>query len=97
MGDSCMLEAYIGLYGGSKFGVAEGTSTILPIYGRIEVDSFENGDSGGDHPIGQVQMPYCPQPKADDSKPVKRTAGSKYSVSDIIYYYDNLTPAPADG
>ncbi len=93
MGDSCILEAYIGMYGGSKFGVAEGTSTILPIYGRIEVDSFENGDAGGDHPIGKVQMPYCPQPKQDDSKPVKRTAGSKYSVYDIIYYYDNLAPA----
>ena len=96
MGKSSILEAYVGMYNGSKFGVVEGTTGTLPIYGRIEVTNFENGDAGGDHPIGEVQMPYCPQPKADDSKPAKRTAGSKYSVYDIIYYYDNLTPAPAD-
>lgn len=86
--DSSIIEAYVGLYGGSCYGIAEGTSTIVPIYGRIEATNFENGYSGGDHPLGKVQMPYCPKPKTDDKKPAKRTAGSKYSVYDVVYFYE---------
>ena len=41
---------------------------------------------------GNYCMPYCPRPKSDDTKPIKRTAGSKYSVNDIVYYYQEATP-----
>jgi hypothetical protein len=96
LGDSTMLEAYVGLYNESSFGIREGTANYakdkaypryIPIYGRIEATGFSNGDDG-DHPLGNVQMPYCPQPKADDNLPPKRTAGSKYKVYDVIYYYE---------
>ena len=86
--NSSIVEAYVGLYGNSCFGIAESVSTIIPIYGRVEANYFENGDAGGDHPLGEVLMPYCPKPKTDDTKPPKRTAGSKYSVFDMIYYYE---------
>ena len=96
IGDSTIMEAYVGLYNNSAFGIREGTANYakdknnpfyIPIYGRIEATAFSNGGDG-DHPIGNVQMPYCPQPRADDNLPPKRTAGSKYKVYDVIYYYE---------
>ncbi|MBR4556332.1 MAG: hypothetical protein IKO15_02525 [Clostridiales bacterium] len=96
-GDSCefyahsgaIIEAYIGLYDGGKFGGANEhlDDTLTYIYGRIECSKLKMGNSNGNY-----CMPYCPRPKSDDTKPIKRTAGSKYSVNDIVYYYQEATP-----
>ena len=105
LGDSTILEAYVGLYNESAFGIREGTANYdpgkanpryIPIYGRIEATNFSNG-ADGDHPLGNVQMPYCPQPRADDNLPPLRTAGSKYKVYDVIYYYEIPTADETDG
>ena len=102
--NSALIEAYVGLYAGasgsgygnSMFGVIDGTSTILPIYGRIEaneIHGFKNTASSrwqtkDEVPVGKFQMPYCPQPTVDKDKNPVRPAKSKYNVVDIIYYYE---------
>ena len=94
--DSTILEAYVGLYGGKgAFGVLDGTASVVPIYGRIEADEvhgYKNDNSWAvkdDTPVGDISMPYCPQPNQDSAKPSKRPAKSKYSVASMIYYYDS--------
>ncbi len=88
---SAICEAYIGLYEGGTFG---GDTNMLDnngptyLYGRVEASKISMGNSNGAY-----CMPYCPKPKSDDSKPIKRTAGSKYAIKDIIYYYEDATPA----
>ena len=93
--DSTILEAYVGLYDSGEFGVLDGTASVIPIYGRIEaneVHGYKNDNSFNvkdDTPVGDISMPYCPQPNQDSSLPSKRPAKSKYSVASMIYYYDN--------
>ena len=87
-----ILEAYIGIYGNGSFGVQEGTKKgtgeIIPIYGRIEAAYFQNGASGN-QPMGNILMPYCPQPYDDGGGAKIRPAVSKYVTTDVIYYYDS--------
>ena len=95
--DSTILEAYVGLYDNGEFGVLDGTASVIPIYGRIEaneVHGYKNDNSFGvkdDTPVGDISMPYCPQPNQDKSMPSKRPAKSKYSVASMVYYYDSAT------
>jgi len=85
VGDSCTLEAYIGLYGpGAQFSQRNDIASRISIYGRIEASTFANGDN----PTGDFQMPYCPAPGNADDQPDCRRAETKYKVSDIIYYYE---------
>jgi len=92
---SAICEAYIGLYEGGVFG---GDVNMLEnkaptyLYGRVEASKISMGNSNGAY-----CMPYCPKPKTDDSKPIKRTAGSKYAIKDIIYYYDVAAPEEDEG
>lgn len=84
IGDHCMFEAYIGLYGsGSKFAARNDIDNNLPlfIYGRIEAAGFsESGTTGA------FCMPYCPQPLAESDEHGQKVATSKFSVNNIIYY-----------
>ncbi len=95
--DSTILEAYVGLYNNGQFGILDGTASVVPIYGRIEsneIHGFKNDNSWDvkeNTPVGDVSMPYCPQPNQDSSLPKKRPAKSKYSVKNIVYYYNNNT------
>lgn len=104
-GNDNIIEAYIGLYD---------TNTVYPanswdpytdsgflsasngaqayIYGRLEGMKVINGSSDS------YCMPYCPAPKNSNTQPAKRTAVSKYKVTNIIYYYGTLeAPAPEGG
>jgi len=98
--DSTILEAYVGLYDNGAFGVLDGTASVIPIYGRIEaneVHGYKNDNSFGvkdDTPVGDISMPYCPQPNQASGMPSKRPAKSKYSVASMIYYYDNNAATP---
>ncbi|MBR4431310.1 MAG: hypothetical protein IKS75_08450 [Clostridiales bacterium] len=83
VGDSCIFEAYIGLYGGSYFKQRNDIASKIAIYGRIEADAFPNGDN----PTGDFQMPYCPAPGEIDEEPDERAAKTKFEVAQIIYYY----------
>jgi hypothetical protein len=102
LGPNVTIEAYVGLYGQSNFGPITGTGgggpantkTRQNIYGRIECQgfhTFDNNENFGiltDQSSGDFCMPYCPQPISEVSKPKQRIAKSKYSVADIIYYYE---------
>jgi hypothetical protein len=99
LGKSVNIEAYIGLYGNSSFGPIDGSGDHQQLYGRIECQSFhtykQEGQfvvAGSDNPVGDFSMPYCPQPISASNIPKQRLAVSKYSVADIIYYYDGSTP-----
>ena len=97
LGKSVTVEAYIGLYGNSQFGPIDGSGNHQQLYGRIECEAFhtfsQNGDfnQGGDNPVGDFSLPYCPQPASSSNIPKQRLAVSKYSVADVIYYYDSGT------
>ena len=99
LGKSVNIEAYMGLYGSSSFGPIDGSGDHQQIYGRIECQQFhtykQEGQfvvAGSDNPVGDFSMPYCPQPISASNIPKQRLAKSKYSVADIIYYYDGSTP-----
>ena len=83
VGDSCTFEAYIGLYEGSYFMQRNDIASKINIYGRIETDSFKNGDN----PTGDFCMPYCPAPGDSNDEPDERAAVTKFQIADIIYYY----------
>ena len=83
VGDSCIFEAYIGLYGNSYFKQRNDIASKVAIYGRIEADAFPNGDN----PTGDFQMPYCPAPGEVDEEPDERAAKTKFEIAQIIYYY----------
>ncbi len=83
VGDSCTFEAYIGLYGTSTFEQRNDIDSRVAIYGRIEADTFANGDN----PTGHFQMPYCPAPGESGSDPDSRPAETKFEIVQIIYYY----------
>ena len=102
LGKSVTIEAYIGLYGGSSFGPIDGSGDKQTIYGRIECQEFHTYDNeekfiakvatgNNSNPVGDFCMPYCPQPVKDTTIPKQRLAKSKYSVVDIIYYYEGET------
>lgn len=99
-GPSATIEAYIGLYGSGLMGPLNLGGDHQQIYGRIECDSirtFSNttpfDDTCKQQPVGDVAMPYCPQPLSNNTKPKQRIAKSKYHVADIIYYYGSATSA----
>ena len=84
-----VLEAYCGFYknGNTKsvFGGTEGHldgSFPCYIYGRVECDTFDCGNSQECY-----CMPYCPQPGGSTTQDPQRRAVTKYKVSNIIYYY----------
>jgi hypothetical protein len=83
VGDSVILEAYIGLYGNSYFKQRNDIDSKIAIYGRIEANAFPNGDN----PTGHFQMPYCPAPGETDEEPDERAAVTKFEITQIIYYY----------
>ncbi len=83
VGDSCIFEAYIGLYGNSYFKQRNDIDSKIAIYGRIEANAFPNGDN----PTGHFQMPYCPAPGEIDEEPDERAAKTKFEIAQIIYYY----------
>ena len=84
VGDSVILEAYIGLYGNSGFTQLNDISTKIAIYGRIEADYFKKA---GDNPTGHFQMPYCPAPGGLEEDPEMSAAKTKFEIAQIIYYY----------
>ena len=84
-----VLEAYCGFYKNGKtksvFGGSEGHldgSYPCYIYGRVECDTFDCGNSQECY-----CMPYCPQPGGSTTQDPQRRAVTKYKVSNIIYYY----------
>ena len=84
LGDHCIVEAYIGLYGtGSKFGGRGDIDKNIPtfVYGRIEAAGFQSTGT-----TGCFSMPYCPQPQASDDLHGQKAAESKFKVNNIIYY-----------
>ena len=83
IGSAIKIEAYMGLYNGGKFTVAEndGGSQKTQIYGRLEADNMELKTAG------TFCMPYCPAPSKSSSLPSVRPAETKYQVVDLIYYY----------
>lgn len=83
VGDSVILEAYIGLYGNSYFKQRNDIDSRIAIYGRIEANAFPNGDN----PTGHFQMPYCPAPGETNEEPDERAAKTKFEIAQIIYYY----------
>ena len=83
VGDSVILEAYIGLYGNSYFKQRNDIDSKIAIYGRIEANAFPNGDN----PTGHFQMPYCPAPGETNEEPDERAAKTKFDIAQIIYYY----------
>ena len=87
VGDRCMLEAYIGLYGGGCFGFNNCNEESKPIYiyGRVETTTY--GISGYTGSPGGLCMPYCPQPGGvEEGERQTGRAVSKYHVADLIYY-----------
>ena len=84
VGDSVILEAYIGLYGNSGFTQAKDIASTIAIYGRIEADYFKDK---ADNPTGNFQMPYCPAPGSLDEDPEMSAAKTKFEIAQIIYYY----------
>ena len=84
-GDCCTFEAYVGLYENSVFGARNDIDNSLPlqIYGRIEANKFDMGNT-----TGGFCMPYCPAPGQADSDPNNRAAETKFEVTQIIYYYE---------
>ena len=84
VGDTMIIEAYVGLYGNSTLGHGNAMDKDVAIYGRIEADKF----GAGDNPTGHFCMPYCPAPSDLDDVPAVREAKSKYKVKNEIYYYE---------
>ena len=93
IGDRCMIEAYVGLYGAdsdgnkSTFGFTNCNLETDPIfiYGRVEANNYGIPSSTG--APGALCMPYCPQPGGvDNSEKTTGLAKSKYSVADLQYY-----------
>jgi len=108
IGPNVTLESYIGLYGehggfgpitGAGGGGPCNTNVRQNIYGRVECAQFCTWDNQCgftvklDNTSGDLCMPYCPQPGSDNKLPDQRIAKSKYSVVDIIYYYEAETSA----
>ena len=90
-GNDNIFEAYIGIYpAGTSSTETSGFYSVgsngakVTIYGRMEGKRITNGTAD------DYCMPYCPKPKNTNSQPSKRPAKSKYSVSNVIYYYDNI-------
>ena len=87
VGPSAKVEAYIGLYGGNGHYDSPGKAdNKTEIYGRIEANQIDVGYSTGNY-----CMPYCPAPGSSVSLPSVRPATSKYSVCELVYYYQEPT------
>ena len=90
-GNDNIVEAYIGLYDGANdatgfYSASNGAHCRM--YGRLEGRRITNGTAD------TYSMPYCPAPAQSDTQPDKRSAVSKYKVSNIIYYYGTLDSEP---
>ena len=94
VGDCCTFEAYIGLYEGSTFKGRIDVDNNKPcyIYGRIEANKFNMGNT-----TGAYCMPYCPAPGNGDSDPDNRPAETKFEIVQIVYYYDDGSSTPSGG